>query len=274
VQEALRLAEGLREPDADHLELALVDVRPHVRVVLGPGLDPGHPEVPADLADLILVPSRGGGHREEAGLRRARVVPAGDKDVRVVPDRPVALVHDEERDVPKCVPPGDEVVLHHLGCRNADRRVLPRGGTFVRGGLAGEHRGASRDPGEKPIEETVVLFDERFGRREEKDLPPLVIQAGCRDEDRDRGLPEAGREDDHGVLLERPHRDRELVLPGLEGVGCDEGMGDEFHQAVPGNLRLPSTRERTRSGTSADGTRTCFMLSRSRIVTVPSSFVS
>ena len=70
---------------------------------------------------------------------RARV-PLGEEGVGVVPDRPVALVHDEQGHVLERGPPAEAVVLDHLGSGEADSRSLPAPDALGRRRLAREER--------------------------------------------------------------------------------------------------------------------------------------
>ncbi len=221
--------------NGEDFNVPLVHVRADIGIVLGPGLDMGDAKVPADLFYLTLHPARGGSHREEEGLVGGGKVPLGQKNVRVVAHRTVALVHDQERNVFYAVAPGNEIVFHDLrGCKN-DGCPLPVCSPLKGWCIAGKHdkRGGGGTVFARyqkiPFEKPQVLLDQRFCGCKHQHPAPFIIEPGCCGKQGDRGLAEPGWQDHHRVCIQCPHGDRELVLPRLNAVRPDQGVGDAAH---------------------------------------------
>ncbi len=257
-----------------------MDVGEDILVGLHPCLDRLDVKVVADILHLRLVPSGGSGHSEEQGVVCSGAVVLGKEDIRVVPHRPVALVHDQQDDVGEAVPPCQAVVLDHLWGGETDPARLPGSGPFIRRSVSGEHGKIGllwlrAVPGEQELpEETEMLLDKGFCRRKHQHSPRVRVEAGRRDKERDSRLPEAGREDDHRVRIKRPERNGELVPPLFDALRPDQRVGDVGHALSSWNVMAPEMSAERTSGSRSTGMRTCSMLSRSLTVTVLSSSVS
>ena len=124
-----------REIDIVVFELPFEHIRADIRIVLRPCLDMFDPEVGTDILDFLLRPARRCGHGEEKGLVGSCEVTFGKENVRIIADRTVTFVHDEERDIAQGIPAGDQVIFYNLGRGEDDGCPFPVRGTLHPVGL-------------------------------------------------------------------------------------------------------------------------------------------
>jgi hypothetical protein len=147
----------------------------------------------------------------------------------------VAFVDNHERNIGKRISSGNQVVLDDLrGCED-DGCPFPVSGTLWRRGVTGEHDERrtlciiGRFQVKVPFEIPEVLLHEWFCRGEHQHFALLVVEPGRCHDQCDRCLAKAGRQDHHGVRVQRLHRDGELVLPLLDGIRLYHRVADVLH---------------------------------------------
>src|SRR5208283_4653364 len=109
------LLEFCGQIDWVYLNVALVNVGADIRVALRPVLDLGDAEVCADILDFFLGPSWRRGHGKEEGFISGIVVPPGKENIRVISDRTMAFVNNQEGHVPQRIATRDEIVFTTCG---------------------------------------------------------------------------------------------------------------------------------------------------------------
>src|SRR5213594_627277 len=210
----------VRRLHRDSLDLQIVLIWYDVGVVFGADLDRGDAEVPAHLEDLLRGGPRRRGHPEDQSIRDFLVC-RRDVDVRVVADRAMRLVEDDQAHVVEGDAFRPHVVPNHLGRRDDDLVLPPEEFAILGSGrLAREERDPVDD--EDLPHRGRVLLDERLGRREEQD-PTAAAPQDLRDDHRgDDRLAHSRRQDDEGRSLEARPRDVHLVRALLHGLPPEE----------------------------------------------------
>src|SRR3989442_7187879 len=198
----------------------MVLMRHAVGVVLGADLDRGDAEVPAHLEDLLRGGPRRRRHPEYQPIRDL-LGGARDVDVRVVADRAMRLVEDDQAHVVEGDAFRPQVVPNDLGRRDDDLVLPPEEFAILWGRrLAREERDTVDD--EDLPHRGRVLLDERLRRSEEED-PAAAAPQDLRDDHRgDDRLAHPRRQDDEGRSLEARPRDVHLVRALLYGLTPEE----------------------------------------------------
>jgi hypothetical protein len=227
---------GEGDPAPAHLHG--IDVGVHVRVELGAVLHVLYPQRPADGLHPLGGGTGGGGEAQHQGMGALREVPLGHQRVGVVLHRPVALVEDQEEEVPQAQPPPLQIVPHHLGGGEEDPALPPGPPPLLRIHPPRQHPELLREEADGGDEAPGVLDHQGAGGGHHQHPPGAVtVEEVDRQQREDHRLPQAGGEDHQRVPLRGLPHDLLLVPPVPEDPGTEQGMLEKLPQPL---LHLPS----------------------------------
>ncbi len=185
-------------------------------------------QVSPDLADPLLRAARRGRHGEHPGPGTV-LVREPDRNVRIVSDRPMRLVEDDQRKSGEGERSVREVVRDDLGGRDDDLGGMEQ----VHASLGGDRPGERDRVGgeDRTADARGVLDDQGAGRSHQEDrLGRGATQVLGDNAQRDRGLAEACGEHDEGVAVEGGSGDGRLILALLEHPRSDSRVFDGRHR--------------------------------------------
>ena len=214
LQIVLHLPELIRKRDLDPIDIDILDIRLHVRIIIITELDILDTEIDTHLTDLLDLRTRRGSEGKRPRITGLCIILLGDEGISIITHSTMGLIKDDKRDVLKRYLTGDDIILKTLRGGKDQLSSLPELSTLVRTDITGE-QGKLRLVYVKMFPESLkMLLNKRTGRSKEKDLG---IRQGAETlggkHESDDSLAKTSRKDNKSIRIKTGIEDCLLVKP-------------------------------------------------------------